>query len=84
MKRTLGALTLLHAGWAAAGALYTWVDADGNKHISDRPPIGETYNTNLDTTKKVTGTAPGKKKLFAPVAASAASGAASTAEPQHS
>lgn len=76
VKHTLVALALLQSEWAAAGALYMWVDADGNKHISDRPPIGETYNTKLETTKKVTGTAPGKK-LFAPAAASAASAAAS-------
>lgn len=75
-KHTLVVVALLQGGWAAAGALYTWVDAEGNKHISDRPPIGETYNTKLETTKKGTGTAPGKK-LFAPAAASAASAAAS-------
>ncbi len=83
IARLFAMTAALHAGWAAAGAFYTWVDAEGNKHISDRPPIGETYNTKLDATRKVNGTAPGKK-LFAPVAASAASGAASAAGPQPS
>lgn len=63
---------------ALAGALYTWVDAEGNKHVSDQPPIGENYNTKLDTTRKVIGTAPGSR-LFVPAAASAAASAASQA-----
>lgn len=77
IKRTLIALALLHIGWAVAGALYIWVDAEGNKHISDRPPIGEAYNTKLNTTKKMTGTAPGKK-LFEPATASTAASTATS------
>jgi hypothetical protein len=74
-RLVLALLTALPA-CALAGALYTWVDAEGNKHVSDQPPIGETYNTKLDTTRKVTGTAPGAR-LFVPAAASAAASAAS-------
>lgn len=83
IQRTLAAVLLLQAGWVTAGVLYTWVDAEGNKHISDRPPLAETYGTKRDLTKKQTGTAPGNK-LFAPVAASAASSAASAAKLQPS
>lgn len=78
IQRGLILTALLYAGWAAAGALYTWVDAEGNKHISDRPPLDETYNTKLDETKKMTGTAPGRN-LFASASRGAASGAAGAA-----
>ncbi|WP_374594035.1 DUF4124 domain-containing protein [Aquabacterium sp.] len=78
------ALLAWPATCAVAGALYIWVDAEGNKHVSDQPPIGESYNTKLDTTRKMTGTAPGAR-LFAPAsAASAASAPASgAATPRH-
>ncbi len=78
-RLALAALLAWPATCAVAGALYIWVDAEGNKHVSDQPPIGETYDTKLDTTRKMTGTAPGAR-LFAPKsAASAASAAASHA-----